>query len=901
MLKQFSGPPRPEQIKKYIDLVFNNRKTSLETRKLGGDLTYRAPMRAMPTTLINSKKIELPTIKEIYGEVKSLKEAYVGTVSKMAEFNAVDNLYSQFRKVADYNILNKGDRSIYYDTNKLSAPELKNWIKGQEKNGRKWYVLGRQDLSGKAIDDMSVSETPFGAMHGMAVPEVMWKSMSQHVVNDSTSVGNFARNAMGGLLWLKGISQYSKTILSPLTHIRNLTSAAMFAVAQGNIGRGANVMESLRLVSLDVVNMADDKGLAYLADLQKRGIIGSQAELREIQENLRKGVGYQKPTTRISQESTSEKPAAEMYGKDVDPILMDKISEKNMVFNFGEILNKPLRFMENAYKGEDDVWKIYNYQFEVNKLRTARAKYLSRATNPTEAKAFAKEFDETHLQGRSIDDHAADNVRNLVPNYDLSSEVIKSFRKVPLGNFVSFPAEIMRTGFNTLETAIKELSSNVPEIREIGMRRLMGSLSTFIAVPLAIKEMGMNLTGTTQEEMKAVQDLAAPYQKNSTLVPVGRDKNGHLEIYDYSHTNPYGMLIAPFTAITRSLDRDGKLERGAGAQAINAAWEGFGEIFAPFLDESMIAERLFDILPKGFPLGRDGITRTGAKVYRSGEGGDTIGDAALKSFVHMFEGLTPGGSPFRVPIGSTPKDYEMGRFIRGILAPDSKEPSTGREYNTSGELGRALLGISTQTMDWDRLGKFKAQEFKTNRSTAAGQFNRVVNKAVASSEEFVEAWKSANNARLRSFRAGRRDFLALQALGATENQVIERWKKENVGNSEINSIISNQYIPFYPSKGAFMDAADKGHIFPTDELQTLYEQFEGIPITNEEADFTLELEPDLNEKLSNYNPAPAPPVTTGAPVKTSQVSPVARDMNTRLATLLNPNDRIIAERQGRIG
>ena len=40
------------------------------------------------------------------------------------------------------------------------------------------------------------------------------------------------------------------------------------------------------------------------------------------------------------------------------------------------------------------------------------------------------------------------------------------------------------------------------------------------------------------------------------------------------------------------------------------------------------------------------------------------------------------------------------------------------------------------------------------------------------------------------------------------------------------------------------------------------------------------------------------PVT---PVKTSQVSPVARDMNTRLATLLNPNDRIIAERQGRIG
>ena len=47
------------------------------------------------------------------------------------------------------------------------------------------------------------------------------------------------------------------------------------------------------------------------------------------------------------------------------------------------------------------------------------------------------------------------------------------------------------------------------------------------------------------------------------------------------------------------------------------------------------------------------------------------------------------------------------------------------------------------------------------------------------------------------------------------------------------------------------------------------------------------------------------PVVTDAPttpvVKTSQVSPVARDINTRLATLLNPNDRIIAERQRNIG
>ena len=53
------------------------------------------------------------------------------------------------------------------------------------------------------------------------------------------------------------------------------------------------------------------------------------------------------------------------------------------------------------------------------------------------------------------------------------------------------------------------------------------------------------------------------------------------------------------------------------------------------------------------------------------------------------------------------------------------------------------------------------------------------------------------------------------------------------------------------------------------------------------------------------NDANNEPVTTEVPktpvAQTSQVSPVARDINTRLATLLNPNDRIIAERQRNIG
>jgi len=241
----------------------------------------------------------------------------------------------------------------------------------------------------------------------------------------------------------------------------------------------------------------------------------------------------------------------------------------------------------------------------------------------------------------------------------------------------------------------------------------------------------------------------------------------------------------------------------------------------------------------------------------------------------------------------------MGRFLRGLTDPESKEPSTGREYTRVGEMVRATLGVNTQTFDPDRLGIFKAQEFKANRSTAATLFNRINNRAVVTSEEFIDAWTNANRARLRSFRKARKDFLGLQALGATEEQVILRFKKEGVGNREIGSIIENRYIPFFPSRDAFLEAEEKGHNMPVDELEELYNSFDGIPIDPiEETDEVSEVETQDPVQTSE-------PVVTNTPttpvVKTSQVSPVARDINTRLATLLNPNDRIIAERQRNIG
>ncbi len=75
------------------------------------------------------------------------------------------------------------------------------------------------------------------------------------------------------MLRAKGVSQYSKTILSPVTQVRNFVTAAAFALANGNIpvvGRGGSLKDSMKLVYGNLVTKGDDDFMAELMDAQQR-------------------------------------------------------------------------------------------------------------------------------------------------------------------------------------------------------------------------------------------------------------------------------------------------------------------------------------------------------------------------------------------------------------------------------------------------------------------------------------------------------------------------------------------------------------------------------------------------------------------------------------------------------
>ena len=55
----------------------------------------------------------------------------------------------------------------------------------------------------------------------------------------------------------------------------------------------------------------------------------------------------------------------------------------------------------------------------------------------------------------ALDEIAAYMIRNTYPTYSKVPPAIQTLRKFPLGNFVSFPAEIIRTGANSISTHLK--------------------------------------------------------------------------------------------------------------------------------------------------------------------------------------------------------------------------------------------------------------------------------------------------------------------------------------------------------------------------------------------------------------------------------------------------------------
>jgi hypothetical protein len=291
------------------------------------------------------------------------------------------------------------------------------------------------------------------------------------------------------VLYPKATSQMAKTILAPFTHARNFISAAAFAAANGFVPFGNTKDVKRAFDALQLKGFRKDN--EFYQELLELGVVNSQVQVRQVMD-LMEDV---------------------KFGE-----VLNKVGADYNGFNtFMKGLKKTQKFAQDAYTAEDDFWKIFTYLGEQSRLKNAfEAKGLQLGDDIVEVitDANGNKFDRKIgiFNDEYLKKQSAKLVKNNIPNYAFVSEFIKGLRKLPVGNFVAFPAEIMRTGTNIVSTALDEIfftakinGREVNPLRARGLQRLTGMGATTVALPLGTVEMFQTLNDVSDEELQAMR------------------------------------------------------------------------------------------------------------------------------------------------------------------------------------------------------------------------------------------------------------------------------------------------------------------------------------------------------------------------------------------------------------
>ncbi len=566
------------------------------------------------------------------------------------------------------------------------------------------------------------------------------------------------------VLYPKATSQMAKTILAPFTHARNFISAAAFAAANGFVPFGNTKDVKRAFDALQLKGFRKDN--EFYQELLELGVVNSQVQVRQVMD-LMEDV---------------------KFGE-----VLNKVGADYNGFNtFMKGLKKTQKFAQDAYTAEDDFWKIFTYLGEQSRLKNAyKAKGLQPGDDIVEVitDANGNKFDRKIgvFNDEYLKKQSAKLVKNNIPNYAFVSEFIKGLRKLPVGNFVAFPAEIMRTGTNIVSTALDEIfftarinGKEVNPLRARGLQRLTGMAATTAALPLGTVAMFQTLNDVSDEELEAMRRYVPEWSKNSVLIPF-RDKNDKLSYVDFSHLNAYDTLTRPIQTVLNAVNSGSEDKDGIMDDFILGLIESTKEIGQPFISESIWTEALQDVAPV---LGRGGRDAAGREIYNQDPAIDPIGSKIMKSVAHLVEAQAPLNW------------RQLGRLGLAIRPIDSlgKYDDRGNEY----ELGNELLGIAGMRrvkIDPSKSLNYKITNFKDGVRNSRNLFTKeTLRGGVVTPEEMVNAYINANRA---LYEINRRMFLDIDAakiLGMDEDAIatnmFDRGERRN-----FNSLNEGEFRP----------------------------------------------------------------------------------------------------------
>ena len=519
------------------------------------------------------------------------------------------------------------------------------------------------------------------------------------------------------VLYPKGLSQIAKTILSPVTHVRNFVSAGAFATANGIIPNKEAITMAYQALQTPLKGTRQQNDL--YEELLRLGVVNSNVRLGDL--------------TRLLEDVN--------FGETMT-------SDKGL-----RLLLKPLSKLKSVsqdlYTAEDDFWKIASWAMEKARLEQAFA-----AKGVTRGMTIKRNGVDIVLDDQFFKQEAADIIKNNIPNYDYVSDFVKELRKAPIGNFVSFPAEIVRTGTNIVRRGLREINETfelpdgtvIKPFEGIGYTRLFGFGATVAAVPYATQKAFQAIYDVTDEERDAIRRYVADWSKNSTILPI-KNKDGSFQYVDFSHANAYDTLLRPVQTIINQV-ADGRTdEDGMMDDFIAGTFASMKEFASPFISESIWTEAVADIVARG------GRTRDGFQVYNPQ---DLSGDKAYKIMGHLVRAQMPFSFE------------QLKRLDRSIESVDVITKGKFDKYGQTFEFGdefAGLFGFRAVNVSPERAINFKIADYQRGVRESRSLFTReALRGGPIESYEIVDAYLNANRSLFDVRKNFKKDIDAARTL-----------------------------------------------------------------------------------------------------------------------------------------
>ena len=828
-----------------VDAVqaIRNRKESMESgaKALGAD--GRKPLYEISEGLLKDRKAFLdkaPSFRALINQSRDPKELYLRTVGDLSNIVASNNLYDNFAATYRQGIagaretINAGGRPLVVSSSNLSTSDA-DFLVGQ----------GYKQLG--TFDKKSAFGGKYGSLSGDYVAPEVYSALTIPM-RAQTGLGE----ALAISLQAKGLSQMAKTVLNPLAQVRNFLSGSFFLGANGNVMRNMELGDSWRLTWGKAADLADDDFRKFYEMTGKLGVRDQNLQVNEFRQLLREG-------------------------KDLE-------YSGRMAAGLQTILDKTpgVRGLQKIYSGTDTFWKISGMLAEKAKYAAAFRKAginlddsqapkfaaavesLIRSGVAPRSSGLAGVVDDVHF----FDLLSSDIVKATMPTYSRVPEAIKQIRRIPLvGNFVAFPAEIVRNTANIFNQGLKEMSFKATpelveavgekaarqmqkEIRAIGAQRMTSYVGMAYVVPRSAQGAAMELTGTTAEDMEALNRMVPEYLRGHILIPLNKPEKGKLQYIDFSYMNPYDFALSPARQALRIYNEKGEVSSNEVANLTAGLWQGVKTFFEPFAGESLIAERIQDVLPQNY-FGRGGKTGFGAEIYGKSE--DT-GTQLRRSMNHILGGFNPGLiEQFALERGG---EFVPGRATRAAFGIPGRQ---GQESSTKEELLTAVTGLRRMDLDLPNTLFYRGYEYSDLRTDAVGNFSTVAKRNDATEQEIIDTYRRTNQDLYRAQAKLMQVVEAARQLGMSDGDIRYALKKEaNVGNRELNAVMRGVFEPIKISTNLRQDIAREAFMRKQPRLVTRLPEAELAKIRNEMFGIKLRPEEPVEAQTTMFGDTPAP-------------------------------------------